>query len=629
MMGITLNNIKNICNGTVCAVLVCATIGCKTATPAQDNRDNRTHIHHIQGAGHVSPMNGKLVANVEGIVTAVRNNGFWMQDPQPDNLTATSEGIFVFTHATPSPKIGDRVVITGTVTEFRPGPTASRDAYLSITQIVTPNLDITILANNQPLPAPVIIGTGGRMPPQKVIDDDANGSAEMTGTFDADTDGLDFYESLEGMLVQVNDAVVVGPSRQFSSGTPNREVYIIGENGANATMRTARGGILIAKDDYNPERMVVTNLLNPVPDLVVGDQFVSPIVGVFDYNFGKYQIHPTQRLQVRTNALVREVTTPAHASQLAIGCFNVENLHPNNATDKFERIAKIIVTNLQSPDLLTLQEVQDNDGPNDTEVVDASITLNTLVAAVQKMGGPRYEWREISPQRKQDGGVPGGNIRVAFFFRTDRGLSFVDRPGGNATRSVNVVRNSGGKPELNYSPARIEPGNAAFKDSRKPLIGEFRYKGKSLFVVGNHFMSKGGDQPLYGVNQPPILTTEPARTQQALAVKHIVQEILNIDSNANVVVLGDLNDFEFSKPIRMLMGRDDKAPILHTLVETLPPEERYTYVYEGNAETLDHILISDNLLKNAAPQYDIVHVNAEFVDRASDHDPSVAKFTVQ
>ena len=95
----------------------------------------------------------------------------------------------------------------------------------------------------------------------------------------------------------------------------------------------------------------------------------------------------------------------------------------------------------------------------------------------------------------QDGGAPGGNIRQGFLFRTDRGLSFIDRPGAGST-TANAVVGSGAGTQLQYSPGRIDPTNAAFNDSRKPLAAEFTFNGRHLFVIANHFNSKGGDQPL-------------------------------------------------------------------------------------------------------------------------------------
>lgn len=64
----------------------------------------------------------------------------------------------------------------------------------------------------------------------------------------------------------------------------------------------------------------------------------------------------------------------------------------------------------------------------------------------------------------------------------------------------------------------------------------------------------------------------------------------------------------------------------HVLAEQdLVENQRYSYVFEGNSQVLDQMLVSDQLDKRNT-SYDVVHVNAEFSDQASDHDPSVARF---
>ena len=112
---------------------------------------------------------------------------------------------------------------------------------------------VSVLSSGNTLPAPTVIGTGGRIPPNTVIEDDANGNVEAPGVlFDPAEDGLDFYESLEGMLVQMND--LVATSFTF---TNFGEIFVVGDNGANATTMTPRGGIVISPGDLNPERMVI------------------------------------------------------------------------------------------------------------------------------------------------------------------------------------------------------------------------------------------------------------------------------------------------------------------------------------------------------------------------------------
>jgi uncharacterized protein len=569
-------------------------------------------IHDIQGAAHISPLAGQNVSNVNGIVTAKRSNGFYMQDPNPDADDATSEGIFVFTSSAPSSvNVGDAVQVSGHVQEFRPGGATS--ANLTTTELSSPT--ITVLSSGNQLPPTTVLGTGGRIPPNQVIEDDAGGDVETGGTFDPASDGIDFYESVEGMHVQLNDAVAVGPTNSFG------ETPIVGDGGANAGVRTIRGGVLLRADDGNPERVVADDAIVPMPDLNVGDGYSAPIVGVMDYSFGNFFVEVTNPVTRVDNGLQREVTDPADTNQLSVATFNFENLDPSDPQSKFDQLAGMIVNNLRSPDLIGGEEVQDNNGPTNDGTVAANQTLAQLVAAIQAAGGPAYDWREIDPVNNQDGGEPGGNIRQVFLFRTDRGLSFVDRAGGTSTDPTSVT-GTGSSTQLTFSPGRIAPTDGAWTSSRKPLAGEFMFRGTHVFAIVNHFNSKGGDQPLMGHFQPPTRSSETQRHQQAHLVADFVSQLTNADPNANVVVLGDLNDFEFSETVGILEGAG-----LHDLMTTLPLNQRYSYEFEGNAQVLDHIMFSGALFGRPFV-FDPVHVNAEFWDQASDHDPSVVRVTL-
>jgi uncharacterized protein len=192
-------------------------------------------IHDIQGAAHISPRNGQAVGAVPGIVTGVRSNGFYLQDPNSDADPATSEAIFVFTNSAPTVNIGDSVQVNGTVSEFRAGGSDGL-TNLTLTEIVSPG--ITVVSSGNALPAPVLLGVGGRAIPTGSIDDDATGDVETSGTFDPANDSIDFFESLESMRVQFNNAVVTGPSNSFG------EIPVIADNGAGAALRSVRGGVL-------------------------------------------------------------------------------------------------------------------------------------------------------------------------------------------------------------------------------------------------------------------------------------------------------------------------------------------------------------------------------------------------
>ena len=571
-------------------------------------------IRDIQGTAHLSTLNGVAVSGVSGIVTARRANGFFMQDPVSDNDPRTSEGIFVLAPSA-NVAVGDRLNVAGTVTEARQGTNPETNANLSVTQINSAS--VAILSSGNALPVPVVVGSGGRRPPADIIEDDAQGNVESAGTFDPASDGLDFYESLEGMRVQVRDALAVGHSFTLRSGT--KEIPVVGDRGRAAGVRTPRGGIVIRPDDFNPERILLSGELTPLPDLNVGDRFEGTLEGVLDYSSSNYKLIVTRVPAVSRSGLARETAPAAGANQLAVAAFNVQNLDPSDGAQKFQQLADIIVGNLKSPDLLAIEEIQDNNGATNDSVVDATETFTRLIAAIKTAGGPAYSFRNINPVDDQDGGEPGGNIRVGFIFRTDRGLKFMDRPGGGPETPVTVVNEANGA-RLSSSPGRIEPADAAFKQTRKSLAGEFTFNGHRLFVVANHLSSKGGDQPLFGRFQPPVRQSETKRHQQAQIINKFVNSILEVDRAAKVIVLGDFNDFEFSTTLKLLAGNG-----LRNLFDTLPPRERYTYVFDGNSQALDHLLVSRALFASLV-KFDVVHINAEFVEQASDHDPSVAIF---
>jgi predicted extracellular nuclease len=591
-----------------------------------------TQIGQVQATSHLSPYNGQLV-KVEGVVIAERGSNVWIQDTTPDADPATSEAILVFSSSVASAvAVGDLVHARGTVTEFRAGcspscaPSASAFDNLTITELASPGVGATNFGP-APLPPATVIGAGGRVPPTEVIENDAaGGNVETSGAFDPAQDGIDFYETLEHMLVQVNNPVVVGPRNNFG------EILVLADDGAGAGIRTSRGGIVIrdvdpsssldySNGDFNPERIMLDDLFLSTPNVDVADHFTTSAVGLMTYDFANFKIAVTRALTATARSLEQEVTVAPRENELAIATFNVENLDPSDAPT-IPRLARIVVDNMRSPDLIGIEEMQDNTGGANDGTTAANLSWQAFIDAIVAAGGPRYDYRQIDPQNNQDGGQPGGNIRVGFLFRTDRGLRFVDRPGGDATTPTGVFR-ADGKAHLTLSPGRVDPLNPAWEATRKPLAGEFVWNDKTFIAIVNHFSSKGGDDPLFGRFQPPIRSSEVARHQQAASVNAFVDKILDAERKANVVVLGDINDFEFSETTRILVD----GGVLTSLMDTLPKPERYSYVFEGNSQVLDQILFSANMMRGLNA-YDVVHVNAEFFDQASDHDPSVARTMV-
>ncbi|MFH8705979.1 endonuclease/exonuclease/phosphatase family protein [Streptomyces rubrogriseus] len=570
-------------------------------------------IHDVQGSTRLSPYAGKQVTDVAGIVTGVRgygsSKGFWMQDPLPDADPATSEGVFVFTNRAPEVAVGDAVTVSGTVSEYVPGGTSSGNQ--SLTEITRPT--VTVVSGGNAIPAATTVSA--RSVPRAYApegDGAANGSVNGLALRPR-TYALDYYESLEGMNVRVADARVVGAS------DPYTELWITVKPWENPNRRG--GTVYGSYDDQNTGRLQIQSLGKPAdfPVADVGDTLAGTTAGPLDYNqYGGYTLVASEIGALESGGTERESTRRQSARELAVATYNVENLDPSD--DTFTAHAETIVHNLKSPDIVSLEEIQDNNGATDDGTVAADATVGKLIDAIVAAGGPRYEWRGIDPVDKADGGQPGGNIRQAFLFNPER-VSFTDRAGGDATTATGV-RKARGKAALTLSPGRVDPANPAWEDSRKPLAGEFVFRGRTVFVIANHFNSKGGDQGLTAQYQPPSRSSETQRHAQAKVVNTFVKEILAAQKNADVVALGDINDFEFSETARVL--EDDGA--LWSAVKSLPRSERYSYVYQGNSQVLDQILVSPSVRRAGHLSYDSVHVNSEFHDQISDHDPQVLRF---
>ncbi|GAE05938.1 5'-nucleotidase C-terminal domain-containing protein [Paenibacillus sp. JCM 10914] len=269
-------------------------------------------------------------------------------------------------------------------------------------------------------------------------------------------------------------------------------------------------------------------------------------------------------------------------------------------------------------------EVQDNNGEKNDGITAADESYQALIQAIKAKGGPTYSYTDIAPIHNNDGGAPGANIRVGYLYNADR-VQLSDSVNGKKGSATEAVAYDASKDQLTYNPGRIDPTHPAFNASRKPLAAQFEFNGEKVIVIANHFNSKSGDQAPFGIAQPPALSSEFQRHQIAGVVNGFVKEVVTSNPNANVVVLGDFNDFQFTETASILKGNE-----LDNLIDELPLEEQYTYTYDGNSQVLDHILVSKNL--TAASEIDVVHLNADFPvskGRVSDHDPVLAQIDLK
>jgi uncharacterized protein len=591
-----------------------------TPTPTPTATAGPLRIHDIQGTSWISPDNGKPVTNVPGIVTGVRaagslGFGYWIQDPNPDSNHAPSEGIFVFTSSKPTVQVGDSVLVSGKVQDFYPlasGDTTATTSNLSVTEIA--DSTVTVLSSGNALPAPIVLG------PATVPDTyapDLGGQNIESTQIQPSRSALDFYESIEGMLAEVDNARVVGPSNSFG------EQYVTTKPEQNASFR---GGTLLTAENATPSgRLEVVPAGGSNPEVNVGDVFTGATVGPLDYSqFGGYLIAATTLGTVQRGGLAPTVASGPATKQLSVATYNVENLAPSDPASKYSALAAGIVTNLAAPDIIAVEEVQDNDGATNDGVTAADQAITKLTAAITAAGGPVYDSRSVDPVNDQDGGQPGGNIRVVFLYNPAR-VTFVDAGAPSVNRSVTgtQVVEKKGEPALTLSPGRIDPTNPVWTSSRKPLAAQFSVNGTDVFVIANHFDAKLGDQSADGRFQPPARSSAVQRAGQALAEHDFISQILAIDKHADVVVVGDLNDYQFSPALSVLKtGTADGSgdTILTDLITTLPASQQYTYDFDGVSEVLDHILVTSRI---SSYTYQVVHLNAEFANQVSDHDPQV------
>jgi len=709
----------------------------------------------IQGTGARSPLEGEYISGIEGVVTKVTyksphylydtgiytgstvpqyvgEDGFYLQaiGDDIDDKTATSNGIFISTHnqnfedskwleTVPSDiKEGDVVSVSGIVEEFLPvNRFGTSDGHLSVTRITNPTVFHVYengLKKTAALPTPVrLTNTPGK-----------NSATERSLPWESDgpeglVEAITLYESLEGMLVVVNEPLVVGGAYYNVAG-------ILADNGMQDGVvnkdRTETGGIHINEGmDFNPE-IIYTDYASATwktfdklcqqGDMLKNDAGDTTLTGIVEYTSEAiYWISPllttgyhsgfdfdqgvissvinSDTSQKAADPRMKDYNSAGNSTMyfspftsvletsnngftnnpdfLTVAEYNIENFENlGSLYDKAGAIANNMVNNMGAPDIITITEMGDeNDSSssvfydnqqNSYYLPDGSVSsegnYKAIISAIKAIDPSlNYDFRDIAPEDGADGGKPGTNIRVGFLFNKDR-VEFIDS--GIQTNSVDsspikypsdssetlarsetkAFKNDAGEVHLTQSPGRIL--GSVFNHSRKPLAGEFKFNGHTLFVIVNHFQSKRGDSTLYGTQQPPIMGSEYKRGEQAAIVNNFIDSILAIDKNANIVVTGDLNDFQFSDVIKKLTGEYSSQRVLWSMAEEyLPIEKQYSYSYKGNYQQLDHIFASKNLLENheaselSEPVW-IGHINSHFSMNNhfefSDHDPIVAAF---
>ena len=566
------------------------------------------NIGEVQGESHQSPLVGKEVVINNVVVTKTDKTGFYVQDKVSDNNPRTSDAIYVAS-TDPKNKVesGDLLKVQGTVKEgymeeysVRQGQTFKKPAgSLTVTQII--NATITKLGKAD---LPKALNISEKMP-KDIVDNTPT-------KYNPETEALDYWESLEGMLVEVTKPKVTGP--QYKG-----DIYVLPGDYKGQKLNNI-GGVNLRPGVQNTEVLPV----------IVGNDFVAKakdyfndnISGVVTYRNKTYKIDPTTVPTLQDGGLKREVSKiyPSE-DKLTIASYNIENFSANNKghdetpEEKVDKIANSFIKEVHSPDIITLIEVQDNNGGVNDGTVDGVKSGEKLAQRIKSLGGPDYKYTEIAPVDGKDGGKPGANIRVAYLYNPKR-VTLIGKEKGGSEEAARFVNG-----HLEKNPARIDPTSVHFEKVRKSLAAEFEFKGERIVVIANHLKSKLGDDAIYGSNQPSVENTKAKRIEEAKILNAFIKEGLRQNPNLKFVLTGDFNDFEFSDSVKTIVGNE-----LVNLMAEHEQGDRYSYFYRGSNQSLDNILISKNIKDKVV--FSPVHINASFMEkhgRASDHDPVVVQ----
>ena len=563
------------------------------------------NIGEVQGESHESPLAGKEVIINNVVVTKTDKTGFYVQDKVSDNNPRTSDAVYVASKDKVTS--GDLLKVQGTVKEgymeeysVKPGQTFKKPAgSLTVTQII--NATITKLGKAE---LPKALNISEKMP-KDIVD-------QTPTKYNPETEALDYWESLEGMRVEVTKPKVTGP--QYKG-----DIYVLPGDYKGQKLNNI-GGVNLRPGVQNTEVLPVT----------VGNKFVAKakdyfnenISGVVTYRNKTYKIDPSTVPTLQDGGLKREVSKiyPAE-DKLTIASYNIENFSANNnghdetPEEKVDKIANSFIKEVHSPDIITLIEVQDNNGGVNDGTVDGVKSGEKLAQRIKSLGGPDYKYTEIAPVDGKDGGKPGANIRVAYLYNPKR-VTLIGKEKGGSEEAARFVNG-----HLEKNPARIDPTSVHFEKVRKSLAAEFEFKGERIVVIANHLKSKLGDDAIYGSNQPSVENTKAKRIEEAKILNAFIKEGLRQNPNLKFVLTGDFNDFEFSDSVKTIVGNE-----LVNLMAEHEQGDRYSYFYRGSNQSLDNILISKNIKDKVV--FSPVHINASFMEehgRASDHDPVVVQ----
>ncbi len=546
-------------------------------------------IWEIQGSGTGSPLEGQVVTTSSNLVTATGRSGFFILTPpeRSDGDPRTSDGIHVYTGGAPGVAVGDLVDVTGTVSE-----------YHGMTEIAG-SPTVTVLSHGNALPDPVDLDASDPSPddppPENVL------------------------ERYEGMVVRILSGTVTGPAEDSGlfwavarDGRAFREPGIPwpGVEGLPVW-------------DGNPEVLQADpwGLASPPatpPTAPAAGRHVTLLRGPLVYTWGRYRVWVTDLAVEDGGTPTTGPVRPRRPGEITVATQNLWRLvdgddDPDTYDDPpvsltlEQRLAKDslwIREVLGAPDVLAVQEVEN---------------LATLEALAARIADDDPSVRYTA--WLLEGNDPGG-IDIGFLTRESFQVDSLIQLGAD-------------------EPFPFDGRDSTLWD-RPPLLLRGRATGNGepfpLVLLAVHLRSMGG------IDGDNAAFVREKRHRQAVWLSEAVQQIQEADPGVRLVVLGDFNAFQFTDGWVDVMGQvtgspdplgallpatDQVEPDLRNQVLTVDADRRHSFVHEGSAQVLDHVLTSaalDPWVRGAAfgrGNADAPRALAEVpgtAERCSDHD---------
>lgn len=563
-------------------------------------------IGQVQGDATHSALQGHRVS-VEGIVGATFDaglDGFFLQSAAgtDDSDPASSDGIFVphASDAQPAIRAGDRLRVTGTVTELG-------DAPATLTALTAAR--IVVLGRGE---APLL---RVRAAPAEAADWERYEGMRVRVDAPLTVSGNDGLTRFGELLVSFDGRLPV-PTERAAPGTAATR---IAADNARRRLRLDDGASTDAGAArtlwYLPQPLAAAHPLRAGSTL-------HGVEGIVDQRHGRgddpgYRLQLTRPLTAITQA--PRPAAPQVAGDLRIAGLNLLNLFNGDgrghgfptargaaSADAFARqTAKLVATVAAlRPDIAALMEVEnDGFGPRSA--------LAQFVAALNRADGGD-DWRYVRVGSGRAARGPGSDaIRVALIYR------------GSRVRPVGPAATLGGGPFVSHS--------------RMPLAQAFAALGGGpRFVVAvNHFKSKGSCQDALAPGDRDSGDGQGCWTATRIESARRLSAWLATDPTASgsdmTLIVGDLNAYTQEDPLRLLRRQGWRDAF--AVEPGAAAGDDYSFVYAGQAGRLDHALLSPALaarLRGAvhwhsnadeAAVFEYGHDHASGPWRASDHDP--------